>query len=507
MLSLHRLKHSRVARNAAASYFAFFSIATSGILSIPVALAYLDKQQIGLWTVVNSIVSYLSWMDMGISNATSRKMADAISAKDQPEIDKWWTATRFVLLCQGIIVAILGLVAIPLFIGLFGIGGAIRGEAVELIAGAVLLTAFTMPLRSVPGLLTAQERFHWIPLSQGFVPWLQLVVFFLMLREGWGTRAYLVSMAAVQAATWIYYTALIRTSEQVPRWNRGGLEKSRFRSLFGFSLNISFLAIVEALLNSLPAMLLSRYAGLAAVPVYTFTAKASALVTTLVRRTYHAFYPQMLRLHVDGKKEMFRRKHDIIGRLMLAIGLAASSAVLLLNRTFVELLAGADFYAGGMVTAWMALGIIITPLSGLFESLVQFSGNMGRSSLVALTKLAAGVLAGWGAYLAFGLSGIAAVFALLPLIYATYGYFRGAQRCGYKPGELSTRVVRMATMVGSLFLFVGWIASRSRVSPFRWVVFDRPLSLPDSTTIAAVTALVLLALWIGRAAFRDLKSA
>jgi hypothetical protein len=132
---------------------------------------------------------------------------------------------------------------------------------------------------------------------------------------------------------------------------------------------------------------------------------------------------------------------------------------------------------------------------------------MGRSSLVALTKLAAGVLAGWGAYLVFGLSGIAAVFALLPLIYATYGYFRGAQRCGYKPGELSTRVIRMATMVGSLFLFVGWIASRSRVSPFRWVVFDRSLSLPDSTTIAAVTALILLALWIGRAAFRDLKSA
>lgn len=505
MISLQRLKHSRVARNAAASYFAFVSTAACGLLSIPVAVAYLGKEQIGLWAVVNSILSYLIWMDLGIGSATGRKMADAISARDQEEIDKWWTATRAALVLQGIILGILGLAGIPLFLGLFNIGDPMRGQAVELIAGSVLLTALSMPLRGVPGLLTAQQRFHWIPLSQGFIPWLQLLVFFLLLRNGWGIRSYLFSMAAVQVFTWLYFIILVRTGEQVPRWNRQGLEKSRFKSLFGFSLNISFLAIVEAILTSLPALLLSRFAGLSAVPLYTFTGKAAVLVTSLVRRTYHAFYPQMLRLHVDGKKEAFRRKHDIIGRLMLAIGLASASAVLLLNRTIVELLAGADFYAGGMATAWMALGIIVTPLSGLFESLVQFSGHMGKSSVVAIAKLAVGVGAASVAYHGFGITGIAAIFALLPLIYATYGYYQGARRCGYQPGELSARVARMALMVGILFIVVGWVASRSS-DVARLSAFGRQLALPDPTTAAAVAGLLALASWIGWKAAKDLKA-
>jgi O-antigen/teichoic acid export membrane protein len=507
MAPFQRLLRSRVARNAAASYFAFVSIAACGLLSIPLAVAYLDKEQIGLWAVVNSILSYLVWMDLGVGSATGRKMADAISARDQQEIDKWWTATRAVLVLQGVILALVGLACIPVFIGVFNIGSSMRSQAVELIAGAVLLTALTMPLRGMPGLLTAQQRFHWIPLSQGVSPWLQLAVFFLMLRGGWGIRSYLFSMAAVQLSTWIYFRILIHTSEQVPRWNRRGLEITRFRSLFGFSLQISVVEIVDAVLNSLPVLLLSRFAGLSAVPLYTFTGKASVLVTSLVRRTYHAFYPQMMRLHVDGKKEVFRRKHDIIGRLMLAIGLVAATAVLLLNRTIVELLAGADFFAGGMTTSWMALGILVTPLSGLFVSLIQFSGSMGKSSLVALIKLAVGVVGASTAYRFWGISGVAAVFSLLPLIYAAYGYFQGARRCGYRPGELSAGVARITFLFGTLFVLVGWLASRSSAMPHRWTLFDRSLAIPDATTSVAAIILASLAARMGWKAYADLRVA
>jgi O-antigen/teichoic acid export membrane protein len=444
-------------------------------------------------------------MDLGIGSATGRKMANAIAAKDQEEIDKWWTATRAALLLQGVILAVIGLAGIPLILKLYNISESMRGPAVQLITGAVILTALSMPLRGVPGLLTAQQRFHWIPLGQGFIPWLQLLVFFLLLRGGWGILSYLFSMTAIQVFNWIYYIALVRSSEQVPRWNRRGLDASRFKSLFGFSLNISFLAIVEAILTSLPALLLSRFAGLSTVPLYTFTAKAATLLSSLVRRTHHAFYPQMLRLHVDGKKEAFRRKHDIIGRLTLAIGLAAASATLLLNRTIVELLAGADFYAGGMATAWMALGIIITPLSGMFVSLIQFSGDMGKSSFVAASNLAVGTGAAWIAYHYYGISGIAAVFSLLPLIYATYGYFRGARRCGFQPGELSARLTRITLAVGILFILVGWIASRAS-APAHITLFNRPFAVPDTMTGFAVAGLLAIATHIGWKAAKDLRN-
>jgi O-antigen/teichoic acid export membrane protein len=456
MFSFKKLKRSRVARNAAASYFAFFSTAICGFLSIPVAVAYLSKEQIGLWAVVNSIVTYLIWMDLGVGSATGRKMADAVAAKEQEEIDKWWTATRAALVLQGLIMIAIGLLGMPLFIGFFQIPDAMLGDARVILAGSILIAGFSLPLRGVPGLMTAQERFHWIPLGQGVTPWVQLIVFLLMLRGGWGIKSYVASMAATHLVTWAYYYALIRSSEQKPGWNRLGLETSRFKSLFGFSLNISLMGLIEAVLTSMPNLILARYGGLANVPLYTFTQRASGLITSLVRRTYHAFYPQILRLHVTHQKEEFKRKHRLVGHLMMALALFAAGLVLWLNRTIVVLLAGPDFYAGDMATTWFALAIIITPLSGLFESLLQFSGSMGKSALIGLLKLLLGSAAAYVAYGHFGVAGVAAVFALLPLVYGAYGYFRGARGCGFEPGELSSSVVVHGAMVAGLVLIAGW---------------------------------------------------
>lgn len=461
MFSLNKLKHSRVLRNAGASYFAFFSTAACGFISIPVAVAYLSKEQIGLWAVVNSIVTYLIWMDLGVGSATGRKMADAVAAKNQEEIDKWWTATRVALVIQATAMVGIGLAGMPLFIDFFQVPASMLGDAKMILAGSILITGFSLPLRGVPGLMTAQERFHWIPLGQAITPWLQLGVFWWMLKSGFGIKSYVASMAATHFSTWAYYYILVRTSEQKPGWNRKGLEKTRFKSLFGFSLNISFMGLIEAILTSMPNLILARYGGLASVPLYTFTQRASGLITSLVRRTYHAFYPQILRLHVTGKKEEFKRKHRLVGHLMMAMALFSAGLLLWLNRPIVGLLAGPDFYAGDMATTWFAMAIIATPLSGLFESLLQFSGSMGKSALLGLLKLVVGSTGAYFAYGAFGVAGVAAVFALLPLIYGAYGYFRGARGCGFHPGELSSAVILHGAAAAGLLLVAGWGMSQT----------------------------------------------
>jgi hypothetical protein len=40
----------------AASYFDFFSVAACGLLSIPIAVAYLSKSELGIWAIVNALI-------------------------------------------------------------------------------------------------------------------------------------------------------------------------------------------------------------------------------------------------------------------------------------------------------------------------------------------------------------------------------------------------------------------------------------------------------------------
>jgi O-antigen/teichoic acid export membrane protein len=479
MVFLQRLIRSGVARNAASSYFSFFSVAISGFLSIPVAVKYLSKDQLGLWTICSSLLSYLLWMDLGVGSATGRKMADAVTAGHQEEIDAWWTTTRAVLMVQGFVVMGIGLAFTPLVLGAFPLDPTLRSDAIPLLIGSVILTGFSLPLRGVPGLMTAQDRFFWIPIGQGITPWIQLTAFWAMLSMGWGLKSYLFSMAAVQGFTWIYYTCLVRTSPHPPHWKSSGLTKERLKSLFSFSLSISLLGIIEAILTSLPALLLARLNALAMVPVYSITSRAPLLIVGLVRRTYHAFYPQMMRLHVSGQQEAFKRKHGLVGSLMTGVGLIAAGGILIFNRTIVEFLAGPDFFAGMETTTWFALTALMVPICALFESLLQFSGSMGKSPLLAILKLVAGGFGAYFGYLHFGMPGLAAVFALVPLINATYGYFRGGTGCGFQPGSLSLSVVGLASAAALLILLAGYLIPHYGGPGYAFQFHARSVSLPS----------------------------
>ena len=110
---LKRIRSSGAARIAAASYFSFASLAASTFVSIPVAVYYLDRAEIGLWAVVNQVVGYLLWMDLGVGQATGRKMTDAVVNRDAQELNRWWSATRFVLLVQAGLVLLIGLFGHP----------------------------------------------------------------------------------------------------------------------------------------------------------------------------------------------------------------------------------------------------------------------------------------------------------------------------------------------------------------------------------------------------------
>lgn len=453
MITLKRLKQSKAARNAAASGFNFISIALVAFLSIPIAVHFLEREEIGLWAVVNQIVHYLLWMDLGIGSATGRKMADAIAKNDHPEINQWWTAALFALLVQGAVVVLVGISLMPSVLELFKVPIPRMNDATDLLVGSVILTGISFPMKGVPGLMIAQNRFYWIPLIQGLAPWFSLGVFAFLLNHGYGIRSYLWGMALAQLITWIAFSVLVHTSQQKPCWDSRGLKGGRFRSLFGFSLNLSGIALINAVISSIPAMLISRagnIGGLGVIPQYNFTTKGPIMISNLVQRMNHSFYPGLQRLYVDGERDQFKFKFKQIGLLCVSFSLIAAGAVLTGTRLLVEILAGPEFYGGSSMTLWLAVGVVCIPLAALFQTLRQIAGSMGKTLLFSTLKLVVAIIAAFPCYRHFGLAGLAAVFMLVPLIDVGYGYFRGAISSGFQPSELSGKI--MVTGLGALLL-------------------------------------------------------
>ena len=495
---IQRLKSSPAARNAGASYFAFVSTSLWGLLSIPLAVSYLEKTEIGLWAVVHAMIGYLVWMDLGIGAATGRLIADSVAADDHDEIDRWWTATRVVLWVQGIMVIVLGLILTPFVLVWVGIEGDLLPTAKRLLSWGVIVTGLSFPVRGTVGLLTAQNRFHWVPLMQGSVPWLNFLAFYLGLRAGWGLDAYIMALVASQGAIWICCRCFIVLGPYTPKWNGTGVDKKRFTSLFKLGGNMAIVGLVGTIMKGLPTLVLARLGGLMVVPVYAFTSRAPRLGGSLVGRTYQSFYPSLQRLHVSKNKSAFLKRHLTVGQVTLSGALCGAALVLIINPIIVNLIASDEYFAGMTTNVWFAVTVITVPFAGLFQMLLPISGSMGKAASVAVVKLLASIILSVVSWEYFGLAGLAAVFALLPLVDLVYAWLRGVKECGYTYRETSPQL--LAYGVGAIVLtaLVGLYMASVDLAPSVVDLFSWEFSAPAQPALYAALALFLTGLaWLG----------
>lgn len=489
-----RLKSSPAFRNAVASYFAFVSTALWGLLSIPIAVAYLNKSEIGLWAVVNTVIGYLVWMDLGIGAATGRLIADAVAADDHTEIDCWWTATRFILWIQGTLVIVLGCLLAPLAIRLFDLTGSHGRDALFLLIGGSIIIGLSFTVRGTTGLLTAQNRFHWIPLMQGTVPWLNLTAFFLCLQAGWGLRSYIVGLAASHLTIWILCRCFVAFGPYKPLWNKKGISRKRIGALFNLSGNMTIVGLSNSILQGLPNILLAKLGGLPSVPTYNFSSRGPMLGSSLVSRTFQSFFPSLLRLHVTGNKKAFKERHLAIGRVTLSVALCGGACVLALNPLIVQLLAGNEFFAGSMVNTWFAVSLITIPLAGLFQALLPISGSMGKAAPVSIGKLSLGVFGSILLWPHFSMTGLAAVFSILPVVDLSYSYARGTKSCGFPKHGLSKELLFYGFISVLLTLCVGALSGDQHPSGSKFHMIGREILLPTLSDIALPLILLLFGL-------------
>lgn len=475
---LKRLRASKAARNSVASYIAFVSTTATGLISIPLVIHFLTKEELGLWAVITAISGYLNFMELGLGFATGRKMADAIVAKDKPEIDRWWTLTRVVLAVQGVIVIMMGLALTPLFMSQMAADFKDREQAMHMFIAMVLMFGVNFPFRGAESVLTAQERFHWVPLRQALIFWVELGVLVACLLSGLGLYAVLWGKVSTLFVIWTLNWILLRQSEPKLGWDLSGLRWDRFRSLFGFSLNISAVGIIDGVIKTLPIIILGKVGGLAAVPIYTLSIKISNVLMGLGKRNYQSFYPALQRMFVQSDLVTLRRKFSSVGMITVATGLGLAALILAINRTAVEALAKPDFYAGTMATAWFAVAAVTGPLSGFFQIPLLVAGKMGKSVLVSSIRLVLAIVLCFFAYRMSGLTGLAAVVALLPLVSAAYGCWRGAKECGFSALEVAGPTLIWACGAILATAAGGWLISTLPASSWVIMVAHKQVTMP-----------------------------
>ena len=127
----------------------------------PLTIYYLGKQQYGLFSFVNAIISYISIMDMGFSSAVIRFNSQYIAEKDekkQAEVNGTFLIIYSVLAVLALVIGFIVYKNINLIWG----NGFTENELVlihKMLLVAVASLAISFPLNVFNGIIVAYEKF------------------------------------------------------------------------------------------------------------------------------------------------------------------------------------------------------------------------------------------------------------------------------------------------------------------------------------------------------------
>jgi O-antigen/teichoic acid export membrane protein len=125
--------------------------ALTSFLLVAITVSYLNPENYGIWLTLSSVISWVSFLDIGLGNGLRNKFAEAI-AKGERELAKVYVSTTYAFLGLTIVLAFAAILLVNHFVRWSVILNAPSGMEVELSTLAIIVAAMFL-LRILFGLV------------------------------------------------------------------------------------------------------------------------------------------------------------------------------------------------------------------------------------------------------------------------------------------------------------------------------------------------------------------
>jgi O-antigen/teichoic acid export membrane protein len=428
MARLQRYLHSVASGYVLIAANAFYTLA-----SVPLALAYLSKEQYGIWALVVQISQFISFIEFGMTPAITRILVDFKDRVATKEYGSMVVTSWLIFTIQSVLILLAG-AAVASVPGLFRI----PAELVPLYRQVVFLQfcihACSFMTRLFGTLLESHQRQY----VSNYTTLASLAVSYLVLFASFRAGAGLYSLIAGGFAGWIVAALLsgilswrMRVLPRAGCW--AGPSRRTFKELFHLGRGILLVTVGSQLIMSIQPLIISRTLGLEATAVWSVCTRPFFLVGLVLWRFFDYSLPAFAEMVVRG--EAGRLAHRFRSLVVINAGLSAVAAVLLAvcNGPFVRLWThGAMSWpvANDVLLALWLFGLSIFHCHGMF---ILTSKRLRAMPYVYLLDgfallTAAGLLSG-----RYGLGSILAVSIISNIcIHGQYSLFRTARYFGLR---------------------------------------------------------------------------
>lgn len=389
VISMNNSKERK--RGAILSYLSIILSTVVQLVYTPLLIRMLGQSEYGLYSLVSSVIGYLTVLDLGFGNAIVVFTAKYRANKEYEKEKKLHGMFLVIFCIIGLVAGLLGLLLyfnVPLLFGKTMTDIELHKAKIMMLILSFNL-AVTFPFSIYSSIITAYEKFTFQKVMSILNTLLKPVLMIPLLFLGYKSITMTVVITVVNIIVLLsnYFYCKKKLGVNIKFM---GFDKKLFKTIFSYSFFIFLGVIVDKVNWSVDQFVLGAVSGTIAVSLYSVASQINTLFVNLSNAMSGVLLPKMSKMIAKKASDKEMTNEFIkVGRIQYLIIFLMASGFTLFGKEFIMAWAGKDFVTSYYIAVILILPLCVPLIQNLGISIMQ-AKNMHkfRSILLALIAIA-----------------------------------------------------------------------------------------------------------------------
>jgi O-antigen/teichoic acid export membrane protein len=343
-----------------------------GLVSVPLTLGYLGKQEYGLWMALSSLLTWMALSDFGLARGLQNHLAEAYGNDDADSAARYMSTAFFALLAVATLIAALfapALVLVPWERLLRITEPALVRELRPAFAALMFVFLAEFPLSIVGQAYAAFQRSHIANLFGMGGSVLSITVLIVVIHGRLGLTWLIIATGGVSVlVTVLNFAYLVRETPALrPRLARVG--RGTLHALVGLSTPMLLFQIGSLFINEAQIVLIARRLSIEAVTDWSVFMRVFQVPVAAITLIEAPYAPMLREAFVRGDSRWFRRTFFGLLTTKFLLTVVGSGALLLAGDPLARLLSNGSVAFGWRVWALGGVALIAGCWNGTYNVL------------------------------------------------------------------------------------------------------------------------------------------
>ena len=359
------------------------------LLYTPLLTRMLGQSEYGLYSLVSSIIGYLTVLDLGFGNAIVVYTAKYRTQKKYDEEKKLHGMFFVVYLIIGLVAGLLGLILYFLVPTIFG--STMTSVELNKMKIMMLILAFNLAMTFAfsiySSIINAYEKFTFQKLMSIFNTIMKPLLMIPLLFLGYKSITMCVVITVVNIIVLLSNYFYCRKKLNI-NIKFIGFDKLLFKTIFGYSFFIFLGVVVDKVNWSVDQFILGAVSGTVAVSVYSIASHLNTLFVNLSTAVSGVLLPKMSKMVAEKATDDDLTNEFIkVGRIQYLIVFLMASGLTLFGKEFIYAWVGQEYNDSYYIALILILPLCFPLIQNLGVSIMQ-AKNMHKFRSVLLAVIA-----------------------------------------------------------------------------------------------------------------------